>query len=723
MTQDDPPSPGRGGSFPPSDAVARIRELEAQVAELRALESEALRQASEVRDLYENAPCGYHSLDVRGVVVRINRTELLWLGYDRDEVLGKRWVEFLSPPSQGAFYDDMDRMHHNGNLTDVEYEMVRKDGSRFPVLMNATSVRSDQGRVVVTRSTLVDITDRRRATVESEEARIAALNLVEDAVEAKAGAEAALEALRSENRQRTQAEEDLRRTGTTLQSVVDSSQTGILFEDNSGMIVFANQAFRKLFGLSQSADFKGLRACQLASSLAPLFEDAARFNEITESCRETGRPVVELALSLKDGRHLARDYVPVRSDQALLGHLWQYRDLTRQQQLEGQLRDAAKMEAIGQLAGGVAHDFNNILAAAMMHLELLLQRVDDEGEIRESLLEMQAECQRGAGLTRQLLMFSRRSVLQTKPVDLNHVISHLLKMLGRLLGEHIQIRFQPTVMLPAVEADVGMLEQVVVNLAVNARDAMPKGGRLTIRTEAVVLKDEDDPLQYPSERRPGRFIRLAVMDTGIGMDTTTVKHIFEPFFTTKAPGKGTGLGLATVYGIVRQHKGWVDVETHPGKGSEFVVFLPASDKEPENNAPATHVSPQRKQQGTIMVVEDEHAVRKVVVASLRHWGYEVVEASDAVEALHHWDMPGTRIDLLLTDMVMPASIDGIELAEQLLARKPDLKVIVLSGYSADLTGFDNPVCRGDIVYLSKPCPPSELASAIRRALDGKDGTA
>ena len=388
-------------------------------------------------------------------------------------------------------------------------------------------------------------------------------------------------------------------------------------------------------------------------------------------------------------------------------------DITAQRLLEEQLRQAQKMEAIGQLAGGVAHDFNNILAATMMNLALMQEKPNLDPETQETLKDLETETKRAASLTRQLLMFSRRSVLEIQVLDLNEVVANLLKMLGRLLGEHITLVFDRNHTLPPVEADAGMLGQVLMNLAVNARDAMPQGGRITLATEAVEITPERAAAN--ADRRPGWFACLSVSDTGCGMDAATVKRVFEPFFTTKDVGKGTGLGLATVHGIVAQHQGWVEVESELGRGATFRVFLPTTAKAiaaTEESGP--EVAP--KGQETLLVVEDEPSLRKMLVRILRTLGYHVFEASNGQEAMTCWRDHGKKIDLLITDMVMPEGMTGLELAERVRVEKPDLKIIISSGYNPDMTHQAKMGAAG-IVYLPKPYQVSSLGKTVRECLD------
>lgn len=386
----------------------------------------------------------------------------------------------------------------------------------------------------------------------------------------------------------------------------------------------------------------------------------------------------------------------------------------QRKQLEVQLIQAQKLEAVGQLAGGVAHDFNNILAATMMNLDLLRVRTDLNGEVRETLAELMNEAQRAAALTRQLLLFSRRSQLEIKTLDPNDVVGGMLKMLKRLIGEHIAMSFEPNLSVPMVRADSGMIEQVLMNLVVNARDAMPQGGRLSIALEAV--EADRARLKSHPELQPGWFVCLSVKDTGCGMDEATLKRIFEPFFTTKEVGKGTGLGLATVYGIVGQHNGWIEVESAPGQGSAFRVFLPAAA---QPSAPAKGVEKQEHARGseTILLVEDEEILRRVTARGLTRLGYTVIEAASGREALEVWQANRQSINLLLSDMIMPDGVSGLDLVEKIRQADPTLKAIIASGYSSTMLPHELLTARR-ITRLQKPVSLQELSVAVRSVLDG-----
>jgi PAS domain S-box-containing protein len=387
---------------------------------------------------------------------------------------------------------------------------------------------------------------------------------------------------------------------------------------------------------------------------------------------------------------------------------------------EAQLRQSQKMEAVGHLAGGIAHDFNNLLAVIRGNTELALTT---EGRlsntVRDCLNEVVAATDRAASLTRQLLTFSRKQVIQPRPLDLNEVIGNFTKMLKRIIGEDILLQWSYAARLPAVRADVGMLEQVLVNLAVNARDAMPKGGQLFILTESIRLEAAHSSA-HP-QARAGDFVCVSVTDTGTGIAAEHLPRLFEPFFTTKEVGKGSGLGLATVYGIVQQHEGWIEVASRLGAGSTFKIFLPAVEQSPAAVSATRPV--EAKPAGgseTILLVEDDEAVRCLTSLILKKAGYRLHEAASGLQALELWRARKEEISLVLTDMIMPGDMDGRELAEQLLAERPNLKVIFVSGYGGDAFEKDPTFLRRTgAVFLEKPFHRDILLQTVRKSLDEK----
>ncbi|RYD81903.1 MAG: hybrid sensor histidine kinase/response regulator [Verrucomicrobiaceae bacterium] len=389
-------------------------------------------------------------------------------------------------------------------------------------------------------------------------------------------------------------------------------------------------------------------------------------------------------------------------------------DISERLQLEAQLRQAQKMEAIGQLAAGVAHDFNNLLTIIQGHASLQLALPGHNPDLEASLQQIEQASNRAAELTRQLLAFSRRQIMLPRVIELPEHVRKLSTMLRRLIGEHIEFRCNLPGGLAPICADPTSVEQVVMNLVVNARDAMPRGGRVTLTVSAVSLGLEH--CRENPEASLGEFICLSVTDTGTGMDEATRIRIFEPFFTTKEVHKGTGMGLAMVYGITKQHGGWVEVTTAPGCGSTFRVYFPVSEGglSEKETPPLRSGVPENSH--TVLIVEDDHAVRALVKEVLVHNNYAVLEAENADAALAMWPSCRHSVELLLTDMVMPGSANGLELAQQLCVDRPDLKVIYTSGYSTDLFSTDVELQDG-VNYLPKPYLSSKLTYMLRNALE------
>jgi two-component system, cell cycle sensor histidine kinase and response regulator CckA len=390
-------------------------------------------------------------------------------------------------------------------------------------------------------------------------------------------------------------------------------------------------------------------------------------------------------------------------------------DLTDQLKLEAQLRQSQKMEVIGRMAAGVAHEFNNILTVIQGDVGLLQSAGSSALDKRALLDQIMRASQRAASFTKQLLAFSRKQVLQPRSLNLSSVVNNTKKMLARLVGERFEIETDCPEELPSVMADEGGMEQILINLMLNARDAMAEGGVIEISTRAVEL--DDDAAVLNSEARPGRFVCLTVADHGCGMDTAVIARIFDPFFTTKEVGKGTGLGLSTIHGIAKQHEGWVQVSSQIGFGSTFQIFLPVCESLPSPVIPETRSAPQPGKGETILVVEDESAVRELACEALQRRGYRVLQAGNGPEAIHIWESASSRVNLLLTDMVMPGGMSGGELAKNLLARNPRLEVIYTSGYSPEMLSKTSLAAEG-INFLPKPYDPNTLLKAVRLCLDG-----
>jgi len=497
--------------------------------------------------------------------------------------------------------------------------------------------------------------------------------------------------------ERRQAESSMQK----LAAFVKENPNPALEMTDDGMISYFNAAVEKLtqaVGRSQPGEI--------------LPADAG---EIAAGCLQSGASRANLETKIGD-HTISWSFNPVLSSNVV--HCYG-EDITKRLNLEEQLLQSQKMESIGQLAAGVAHDFNNMLTIIQGHTSKLLMEPSLSPQVQDATLAVYGAAERAAGLTRQLLMFSRKNIMQPRPLNLRETVANLNKMLGRLLGETIELRFECPKEPPPVYGDAGMIDQVLMNLAVNAHDAMPNGGTLTVSVDECWIGP--DYLEFHPEARIGHFVRLQMTDTGCGMSAKVRARIFEPFFTTKGVGKGTGLGLATVFGIVKQHAGWIEVASEIGRGTTFTVFFPASDKMPDAGAsqPDTAVPAASGGSETVLVVEDEMVLREMAREFLASCGYKILEAGSGREALQVWWQHRSEIDLLLTDMKMPEGVSGMELAEKMLAEQPGLRVIFTSGYSDDI--FSPEILeRNNAKFLPKPYSYADLTRLVRESLDKKN---
>jgi PAS domain S-box-containing protein len=510
--------------------------------------------------------------------------------------------------------------------------------------------------------------------------------------------------------ERKQAAEALRVSEARYRQLVDSSVQGMLIRREETW-VFANAAVARFLGHDGPEQLIGRSVWDV---IAPAERERLR-GYVDARDRGAAVPVrYEVQMVRRDGK-------PAWADVSLTQVLWDGQpawlstlmDITERRQLEEQLRQAQKMEAVGRLAGGVAHDFNNLLTAITGYTDMVREDLDPGDPHRADLDEVRGAADRAAALTRQLLAFSRRQVLQPQVLDLNEVVRGLEKLLRRIIGEDVILDARLTPDLPGVRADPGQIEQVIVNLAVNSRDAMPGGGRLTIETSQVSL-DQEYADSHPGVR-PGRYVLVAVTDTGQGMDQETQLHAFEPFFTTKTSGKGTGLGLATVYGIVRQSEGHVAAYSEVGVGTTMKVYLPEVEGAAESLAPHVTETPAPSGAETVLLVEDEEGVAKLARKVLERQGYTVLRARDGAEAVALGQAHPGLIDLLVTDVVMPG-MGGPEAADLLRRLRPALRILFMSGY-ADQAVTGHRILDPSVPYLQKPFTPEALARKVRDVLD------
>ncbi len=647
-----------------TDQASRARFVQAlQESELR------------YRELVEHANSVILRITPEGNITFINEFAQRFFGFSSEEILGRNVVGSIVPATdtQGRDLASVirDLGEHPERYEVHENENIRKDGSRCWLAWTNKAILDEEGRYMAVLCVGTDLTEHKRG------------------------------------------EEALRRSEALYHSLVENLPQQIIRKDREGRFTFANAAFCRLLGRSLPEILGKTDFDFYPAHLAEKYQkDDRRVLEMQQSLISDEENV----LPSGDKRQVHVVKIPILDRAGMtVGVQCVFEDITERRVLEEQLRQAQRLESIGQLAGGVAHDFNNILASMMMHLSLLQMKQNPDPDVRETLLELMVEAKRAAGLTRQLLMFSRRSVMEVKALDLNEMVANLLKMLGRLIGENIRLRFDQCDRLPLVEADPGMIEQVLMNLAVNARDAMPKGGRLTISTETLFIAQER--VAGNAGVQPGQFVCVTVADDGCGMDESTRKRIFEPFFTTKEVGKGTGLGLATVHGIVVQHKGWVEVDSEVGRGTTFRVFLPASSKNASDQSSTLAPSIQGGHE-TILLVEDEANVRRALVQALGVLGYRVLEAANGNKAMGLWQTHAKEIDLLFSDMVMPEGITGLDLVERFKEERPDLKVIISSGYATEML-VQGRAAEGGVVYLAKPFEMEAVSKIVRQCLDSK----
>jgi len=512
------------------------------------------------------------------------------------------------------------------------------------------------------------------------------------------------------------AELKLQESEERLRTLINATPDIICFKDGEGRWLEANIAFLELFGLL-SFDYRGMTNAQVASEnefLSELFQRwerneekiwqsklSFRANEIILRKEQPARifDVIRLPLFYSDGK---------RKGLVILG-----RDITEQKQLEEQLRQAQKMEAIGRLAGGVAHDFNNLLTIIQGYSEILIGMIEEDNPLFKGIKQIRSAASKAESLTDQLLAFSRRQVIQPKIINLITLLHEIEPMLRRLIGEDIELQIIHPEMIANIKCDAHQMEQVIMNIVVNARDAMPEGGILKIETREIMKNDISIHTKGALEHL--RYILLKISDTGIGMDRDTQTKIFEPFFTTKDKGQGTGLGLATVYGIVLQNNGHIQVQSSPGKGSEFEIFIPAVDEGITITGDRNLVYDELKGTETILVVEDEGDVRQLIRDVLKSYGYNVLDAANGRDAIQTCRNSVNEVSLLLTDVVMP-HMSGRELIEQLLVFNPGIKVVFMSGYT-DATIANKGVLKSGTHFLQKPFSPNKLAQKIRQILD------
>ncbi len=635
----------------------------------------------------EAVPDAIVAVERDGTIVQINsQTEELF-GYSRDQLLGQK-IEVLVPeryrPGHHAHregFAEAPKIRRMGAGLDLFGR--RRDGSEFPVEIMLSPVSIGDGSLVL--SAIRDISHSKKIEADLRRA--------------------------NEELDRRSAQQ-IGEYRARLASIIDSSEDAIISKSLDGTITSWNKGAERIYGYT-SEEMVGKNISVLAPKDRP-----DEIPHILERIRR-GESVehFESVRVAKDGRRLDVfiSVSPIRQpDGEIVGASAIARDITNQKRAEDHLRQAQKMEAIGRLAGGVAHDFNNILGIITACTELLRGRLDQSSEPFTYIANIRKAVDRGASLTRQLLAFGRKSSIQPQVLDLGDRLKDVIKLVRPLMGDDVEIALSRRSPSAIIEIDPGHLDQIVLNLAVNSRDAMPKGGKFILETDSVHLDETFSENHKPLT--PGKYVLLAVSDTGIGMDTTTVARIFEPFFTTKDIGKGTGLGLSTVYGIVQQNRGHIWVYSEPGRGTTFKIYLPnAEDKIGLISKPESEEVIPRRPGTTVLLVEDDELMLGLTRQLLEDHGYTVLPTADGKSALETAAAHPGSIDLVLTDVVM-RGMSGPELVSRLNATHPTLRLVFMSGYTGELISEHEVVDRG-IPVLEKPFTRASLLKTLDNALD------
>ncbi len=630
--------------------------------------------------------------DFDGLITYWNKFAEKLFGWSAAEVLNKDVLKYTSSKISRRAAGKVMRQLQEGKNWTGELTLKRRDGATFPAQIMNSSVQNEHGDRIGMLSIITDISESRRA--KKENIRL--------------------------NSQIAAQRERLNTIIANIPGVVWETRLTANQADDCG---FVSEYVEKMTGYTiaewmQEPDF-------WLKIIHPEDREHAAL-EIAAFIENKGSGVQQCRWTAKDGA-----VVWVETQMVLIadddGQPISLRGISIDvsgrksmeealQKSEEQLRQSQKLESVGRLAGGIAHDFNNMLTAINGYSDLILRELGDDDSLRKKVLEIKKAGERSAALTHQLLAFSRRQVLQPKLIDLNKIVTEMSQMLHRLIGEDVQLNLALDVAPSCVEADPGQLSQVIMNLVVNARDAMPQGGELTVETEKVFLKDEPVAL-FAASKTDEPFVMLRVIDTGTGIDEKTLRHIFEPFFTTKQAGAGTGLGLSTVYGIVKQSGGYIWVNSAPDKGAEFRVYLPFVEEKEGGKKEKKRVEQFPHGTETILLVEDEEMVRDLTRRILEICGYTVIEARNGIEALKICRETDCQIDLLMTDVVMP-QMNGRELSEKMNEIMPQVRTLFTSGYMNDRLLRDG-ISVEDVDFIRKPFAPDVLARKIRELLNRK----
>jgi two-component system cell cycle sensor histidine kinase/response regulator CckA len=625
--------------------------------------AKALKESEEkYRVIFESANIGLVIADFDGVIIDVNKAFSIIYGYSKKEALGMHATQLIHPDFHHVFADFMTSVKQNGSFAGETVDL-KKDGTRMNIDVSGSIITVDDKPYML--ALLRDITEWKLAQAEI----------------------------------------------IRLSQAVEQSPASIVITGLDGSIEYVNPKFSQITGYSFD-EARGRNPNILKSGDTPP-EEYKKMWEIIKSGKVWEG---EFHNKTKDGKFFweKATLAPIFDESGeIVNYLAVKKDITEQKALEAQLQQSQKMEAIGLLAGGVAHDFNNLLTIINGYSGIILSEVDRFHPVFEKVKQIMSAGERAASLTRQLLAFSRKQVLRPEVLGINQLVTGMESLLRRLIGEHIDLVMIYADHLKSVKADQGQIEQVIMNLVVNARDAMPNGGFLTIETKNIFL--DEYHTAFHADMQSGDYVMMRISDTGMGMDKETCDQIFDPFFTTKEPGKGTGLGLSTVYGILRQSRGWIQVNSEIGKGAEFEVYLPAIEEINVTESPAKAVDSVRGAE-TVLVVEDEENVRNLAVLALTRLGYQVLQAENGVEGLEMIEKKPGVIRLVMTDVVMP-QMGGPELAEKIIQKYPEIRLVFISGYT-DKEIVDRRIHGKNIDFIQKPFSLHQLGQKVRDILDG-----
>ncbi len=631
------------------------------------LTEEALRESeAKFRSIYEHTAVGLAQVSLDFKIISVNEAYCNMLGYQEKDLVGRHLKEITHPDViEENIQKQVNLASGKIDYYRMEKKFIHKNGQTVNAILDANLIRDVSGKAIYFLGSVVDITERK------------------------------------------QAEMDLQSQKKLLEGVLDSINDVIGVQLSDHTIVQYNRAGYELLGLTKD-QVKGQKCYELLGRATPCDICATSGSLISGTLERIEKFIPEL------GRHFLCTSNPVLDENGNIKLIIeQLSDITEKKKIDEMLHHAQKMESVGRLAGGVAHDFNNMLGVILGHLEFALEKVEKNDDINDDLKEIRRAARRSADLTKQLLTFARKQVISPRRLDLNDNVESMLNMLRRLIGEDIDLVWRPAAHIWPVKMDPTQNDQILANLCINARDAIMGVGKLTIETNRQTF-DEDYCREHPGFI-PGDFVLLAVSDNGCGMDNDTLENLFEPFFTTKEVGKGTGLGLATVYGIVKQNNGFINVYSEPGQGATFKIYLPRLVEDED----ADKAVPDRKAAAggteTILLVEDEAAILKMTRMMLEHKGYTVLSAASPAEALEKAKINSGSIDMLITDVVMP-EMNGRDLSKKVTSLYPGIKLLFMSGYTADVIAHQG-LLDDRVAFIQKPFSMADMTEKVREVLD------